>query len=201
VTRPEVRPQSDPMADGIADLRASLLAVIRSKGYERRTEPFQLSSGQWSHDYVDAKRAVAAGPDLVLAARAIVALAASRWAEFDAVGGLTMGADAFAHAVAVATGSRWFSVRKEAKRHGRQRLIEGAELRAGDRILVVDDVVTTGASIGKAVDAVDEAGARVVLATTLLDRGEATSRLMAGRGVPYEPLLTYRDLGIDPVDG
>ncbi len=197
----DVTPRTDPQAGSLADLRSSLLEVIRAKGYERRPEPFQLSSGQWSHDYVDAKRAVAAGDDLVLAARALVALAAERGAAFDAVGGLTMGADAFAHAVAATTGTRWFSVRKEAKRHGKQRLIEGAELRAGERVLVVDDVVTTGASIGKAVDAVAEAGGRVTLATTLLDRGEATARLMAVRGVPYEPLLTYRDLGIDPVGG
>ena len=187
--------------NSLAELRAELLEVIRSRGYEQRAEPFQLSSGQWSHDYVDAKRAVAAGRDLHLAARAIIALAASRGAEFDAVGGLTMGADAFAHAVSLTTGSRWFSVRKEPKRHGRQRLIEGAELHAGDRVLVVDDVVTTGASIGTAVDAVHDAGAQVTLATTMLDRGDATTRLMAARGVLYEPLLTFRDLGIDPIDG
>jgi orotate phosphoribosyltransferase len=195
----EARSTVDPAAASLASLRRDLLAVIREKGYERRAEPFRLSSGEWSNDYVDAKRALAAGTDLLLAARSIVALAVERRAVYEAVGGLTMGADALAHAVALVSGARWFSVRKEAKEHGKQRSIEGAELQQGERVLVVDDVVTTGASILKAIDAIEEAGARVTLATAIVDRGDASGERLARRGIPYEALLTYRDLGIEPV--
>jgi orotate phosphoribosyltransferase len=183
----------------LRDLRGQLLVLIREKGYERRADPFQLSSGEWSHDYVDVKRALASGEELTVAARAISAIARTRGARFDAIGGLTMGADALAHAVAVVSGTRWFSVRKETKRHGKQRLIEGAELTAGEFVVVVDDVVTTGTSISKAIDAIDDVGARVALAVAVLDRGDATAKLMADRGIPYEPVLTYRDMDIDPV--
>jgi orotate phosphoribosyltransferase len=182
-----------------ADLRRQVLDVVRERGYVRRSEAFQLSSGGWSHDYVDGKRALAGGAELRLAAEAVVAQAGERGVAFDAVGGLTMGADPLAHAVAVVSGARWFSVRKEAKAHGRQRTVEGAELGAGARVVLVEDVVSTGRSLLQALDAVEATGATVVLAVTLLDRGEAAGRALAGRGVAYAPLATYRDLGIDPL--
>jgi len=112
-----------------------------------------------------------------------------------------MGADAIAHAVAVLTDKRWFSVRKEPKRHGKQKLIEGAELVAGERVLVVDDVVTTGKSISQAIDAIEKEGALVVLAISLVDRGEPSQGHLAAREIPYEPLLTSKDLGIEAVRG
>ncbi|HWC10306.1 MAG TPA: phosphoribosyltransferase family protein, partial [Acidimicrobiales bacterium] len=101
--------------------------------------------------------------------------------------------------VAVVSGARWFSVRKEAKGHGRRRAVEGAELRAGVAVLLVEDVVTTGRSMLQALDAVEATGATVVLAVTLLDRGDVAGRSLAERDVSYAPLATYRDLGIDPV--
>jgi orotate phosphoribosyltransferase len=181
------------------DLRRQVLDVVRRLGYVRRDEAFRLSSGGWSHDYVDGKRALAGGAELRLAAEAVVATAAERGAAFDAVGGLTMGADPLAHAVAVVCGARWFSVRKEAKGHGRQRAVEGAELGPEVSVLLVEDVVTTGRSLLQALDAVEATGAEVVLAVTLLDRGDAAGRSLADRGVAYAPLATYRDLGIEPV--
>ena len=184
-----------------AGLRREVLEVVRRLGYVRREKAFQLSSGGWSHDYVDGKRALAGGAELRLAAEAVVATAGERGVAFDAVGGLTMGADPLAHAVAVVSGARWFSVRKEAKGHGRQRAVEGAELGAGVSVLLVEDVVTTGRSVLQALDAVEGTGATVVLAVTLLDRGEVAGRALADRGVAYAPLATYRDLGIDPVGG
>jgi orotate phosphoribosyltransferase len=176
-----------------------VVSVLRERGWVRRAEPFQLSSGDWSHDYVDGKRALAGGAELRLAAEAVVARAASAGVAFDAVGGLTMGADPLAHAVAVVSGARWFSVRKESKQHGRGRLVEGAELGPGTSVLLVEDVVTTGRSLLQALDAVEATGASVVLAVTLLDRGETAGPAVRARGVAYAPLTTYRDLGIDPV--
>lgn len=182
------------------ELRSELARVILDHGYERREEPFQLSSGGTSHDYIDAKRAIAKGSRFGLVAEAIQALAASHGVSFDAAGGMTMGADPIGVAVAMLMDVEWFSVRKTAKGHGRQRRIEGKEFSPGTTVLLVDDVITSGRSILDALDVLQqEAQARVVLATTLVDRGDDARQAFAGRGVLYEPLLTYRDLGIEPV--
>lgn len=178
----------------------AVVSLLRARGYVRREQAFQLSSGKWSHDYVDGKRALAAGADLRVAAEAVVHLAASLGVAFDAVGGLTMGADPLAHAVAVVSGASWFSVRKEAKAHGRQRLIEGAEVGPGIRALLVEDVVSTGGSLLRALEAVEAAGATVVLATTLLDRGDLVGPALAARNVRWAPLATYRELAIAPIE-
>lgn len=183
------------------DMRSAVVRLILDKGYIRREEPFRLSSGEMSHDYVDGKKAISLGRDLRLVAQAVLDLAAAEGVDFEAVGGLTMGADPLAHAVAVLADKRWFAVRKETKQHGKQRSIEGAELASGERVLLVDDVITTGASSLKALDAIEEAGAEVVLATCIVDRGKLASDAFAERGVPFRPLATYEDLGIDPVGG
>lgn len=180
---------------------SEVVRLLRERGYVRRDEAFQLSSGEWSHDYVDGKRAIGAGADLRMAAEAILALAREEGVTFDAVGGLTMGADPLAHAISVLSGASWFSVRKQAKGHGRQQLIEGAAPAPGTAVLLIEDVVTTGGSILQALDAVEATGAQVVLATTLLDRGDAAAPRLAERGVRYQPLATYRDLEIVPIGG
>ncbi len=167
------------------------------KGYERRTEAFVLSSGGTSHDYLDLRRAVAHGPDLALAARVLLEALSAAHCEFDALGGLTMGADPVAHAAAVASGRDWFSVRKAEKRHGSGRRVEGATLGPGVRAVVFEDTVSTGRSLLEALDVVEATGATVVALCALLDRGDAMARLVAGRPYPYLALLTYADLGIE----
>jgi len=181
------------------DLTQDLLALVRSRGYERRAEPFALSSGGTSRDYVDLRRAVARGADLELAGRAVAAALARRGVEFDAIGGMTMGADPVAHAVAMLTGRGWFSVRKAVKDHGRQQRIEGASLSPGVRVVVMEDTVSTGRSMFEALEVVRESGAEVVAACTILDRGEDIAPKVESLGVPYVAVLTYRDLGIEPI--
>jgi orotate phosphoribosyltransferase len=176
--------------------RRNLAELVRAHGYERREEPFQLTSGGWSHDYVDGKHAIALGDSLRLACQSVIDAVA---APFDAVGGPTMGADALAHGVSLLSGAGWFSVRKEPKGHGRGAWLEGTRLNPGDRVVFVEDVVSTGASLLRAVDRVLEMGAVCVAAVTLLDRGEAAGRRFAERGIPYQPLLTWTDIGIDPL--
>ncbi len=178
------------------DTRRRLADLVREQGYERRDEPFQLTSGGWSQDYVDGKHAVARGDALALACQAVIDVVA---APFDAVGGPTMGADALAHGVALLSGTGWFSVRKEPKGHGRHSWVEGTRLAEGDRVVFVEDVVSTGASLLRAVDRLLSLGVVPVAAVTLLDRSPAAGRLFAERGIRYVPLLTSADIGIDPL--
>lgn len=176
--------------------KQSLAALVRQTGYERRDEPFQLTSGGWSHDYVDGKYAIAGGSALRQASQAVIDLLGE---SFDSVGGPTMGADALAHGVALLAGCSWFSVRKEPKGHGRGAWVEGARLRPGDRVVMVEDVVSTGASLLRAAEKVSDLGAEVVAATALLDRSPAVAERFAEAGIRWAPLLTWSDLGIEPL--
>lgn len=180
-------------------LRDRAIELVRERGYERRDRPFKLASGQYSHDYIDGKYAVDTGERLALVSRAIIEVAAASDMDFTAVGGLTMGADALTHGISVLSGSAWFSVRKEPKSRGREQWIEGCRLTGSERVLLVDDVVTMGGSILKAYDRVCATGATVVGIIPMVDRGESGQEIFAARGVPYEPLMTYHDLGIEPV--
>ena len=173
--------------------------LIRTRGYEHRAEPFRLASGQLSPDYRPGTSAVDTGARLTLVPRAVADLAAAHGIEFDAVGGLTMGADPLAHGVAMVTGKAWFSVRKEQKKRGREQWIEGTRLQPGTRVLLVDDVISTGGSTEIAFDRVTAAGAVVAGVIPMVDRGDIASARFAKRGVPFVALVTYRDLGIEPV--
>lgn len=181
--------------------RERLLQIVKKRGLIHFEQPRQLSSGEMSRDFVDAKRALARGADLGLACQVIADSLEAIGVGYDAVGGLTLGADQFAHGVAMHRGdaTEWFVVRKRPKGRGTDQLVEGAELAVGTRVLLVDDVVTTGGSIQKAYHQVKGTGAEVVAAMTLVDRGEVARRFFEGVGVPYEPVFTYRDLGIEPI--
>ena len=175
-----------------------LLELIRTRGYNRSAVPFVLSSGATSFDYVDLRRAVGRGEDLRLAAFAVVDHLERHGVEFDAIGGMTMGADPVAHAVALLVDKEWFSVRKGEKSHGSRRRVEGAPI-DGVRVVLFEDTVSTARSLLEAYDAVVATGAIVVCACALLDRGDAARPAFEERGVPYSSLLDYHDLGIDPV--
>jgi orotate phosphoribosyltransferase len=179
--------------------RTELLEALRRKGLRYFEEPVRLASGEESHWFFDAKRALAAGPDLRAACEAMAAVADGLGVVYDAVGGLTMGADQFAHGIAVLTGCGWFVVRKQPKGRGTNELVEGTPLGPGVAALLVEDTVTTGGSIARACTAVTDTGATVVAALALVDRGDLAAGFFAARDVPYHALYTYRDLAIDPV--
>lgn len=181
------------------DARAKLLELLRDGGLTTLPAPVQLASGQWSRYFIDGKEALAAGADLRLAAEAIAERVADAGVSFDAVGGLTLGADALSVAIALVSETSWFIVRKAPKGRGTDRRIEGARIGDGNRVLLVDDVVTTGGSILQSFDVVQAAGAEVVAAVTLADRGDDAAREFAQRSVPYFPMATYHDLGIPKV--
>jgi orotate phosphoribosyltransferase len=148
---------------------------------------------------VDMRRAVARGADLRTAGLAVVSALARHGIVFDAIGGMTMGADPVAHAVALLTDSSWYSVRKAVKDHGRQQRVEGTAIGPGVRVVVIEDTVSTGKSLFDAYEVVRETGAEIVAACTILDRGEEIAPRFAELGVPYVAVLSYRDLGIEPL--
>lgn len=153
-----------------------------------------LTSGATAQYYVDAKRAILR-PAGFLALGELLAEHVRAW-DATAVGGLTMGADAVACA-ALAGGAdvKAFFVRKEAKRHGLARRIEGPLLSPEDRCLVVEDVVSTGGSTIQAIQAVREAGHAICGVVSVLDRlAGGGERIAEAAGAPYLALVTIDDI-------
>lgn len=178
--------------------RNDLLEVLKSKGLLALPEPVELSSGARSRYFLDGKKALAQGADLALACQCLVDLADDEGVAFDACGGLTLGADQFAHGVAIVGDAEWFVVRKQPKGRGTDRYVEGADL-AGKRVLLVDDVITTGGSSLVAAERILAEGAEIVLASTLVARSDQPAAAFAEAGIPFRPLFTYADLGIPAV--
>jgi orotate phosphoribosyltransferase len=124
--------------------------------------------------------------------------------EVEAIGGLSIGADPIVGAtLAMASSSgrptlRGFLVRKQAKTHGTGKLVEGP-LQPGSTVAIVDDVATTGGSSLQAIGAVESLGCKVALAAVVLDRLEGAARTFEDRGIPFLPLLTIHDLGVEPL--
>ncbi len=160
-----------------------------------------LTSGLKAQYYIDAKRAILR-PEGFAALAELLAARVVEW-QATAVGGMTMGADAVACA-ALAGGARvsGFFVRKDAKAHGLQRRIEGPPLSAGDRCVVVEDVVTTGGSTLAAIEALQQEGRAICGVVSVLDRlaggGEA---IEAAAGAPYVALTTIDEVYPERPDG
>lgn len=155
-----------------------------------------LSSGREADYYIDLRRVTLDGEAAPLVGR--VMLEATSGLEYDAVGGLTLGADPVATAMlhaAAAQGRRLdaFVVRKAEKQHGLQRRIEGPDV-SGRRVLAVEDVSTTGGSPLTAVAALREAGAEVVGVAVIVERGAASAITEAG--LPYVAAYTTTDLDL-----
>ena len=112
---------------------------------------------------------------------------------------MTLGADHLAVGTSLVGGREWFIVRKQAKGRGTAKRIEGATLDAHSQVLVVEDVVSTGGSLFQAIDAVEETGAKVVAAATLIDRGDLAAPVLADRGIAYFPIASYQDFDLQPV--
>ncbi|MFP5019270.1 orotate phosphoribosyltransferase [Pseudonocardia phyllosphaerae] len=176
--------------------RARLAALVRELGVVH--EKVTLSSGAEADYYVDLRRITLHHEAAPLIGRLLRALTTD-WA-YTAVGGLTLGADPVAtsvlHAAACEDGTEpvdAFVVRKETKKHGMQRLIEGPDI-TGRQVLVVEDTSTTGGSVLTAVRSVLQAGADVVGVCTVVDRDTGARQAVEAEGVPYRALLGLADL-------
>jgi orotate phosphoribosyltransferase len=157
-----------------------------------------LSSGREGDYYVDLRRITLHGQAAPLVGRVMLELL-SDWT-FDAVGGLTMGADPVGQAVLHAAAAQGravdaFVVRKQGKAHGLRRRIEGPEV-AGRRVVALEDTSTTGRSVLTAVEALREAGATVVGVAVIVDRDTGARQAIKEAGLPYRWAFDAEDLGL-----
>jgi orotate phosphoribosyltransferase len=159
---------------------------------------FKLSSGRESSLYIDARLTTMSPEGLILIGQlGLQALEESGW-KVQSVGGLTLGADPVAYAIAYASGLaarpiRAFTVRKEPKSHGTSQLIEGP-FQPGDRVAVVEDVITTGASALRAVAAVQANGGVVAGVLSVVDRNEGGRESLHQHGFPVISLTSATDI-------
>ena len=174
------------------DARQRLIALLREHALV--IGEVVLSSGATASYYVDAKRATLLAEGFT-AMGELVARQAGEWGA-TAIGGTTMGADPVAcAALAGGFGGKAFFVRKEVKAHGLSRRIEGPLLDAGDRCVVVEDVVSTGASTLLAIDALQQAGLAICGVISVLDRlSGGREAIEAAAGAPYLALCTIDDI-------
>jgi orotate phosphoribosyltransferase len=176
--------------------RDSLVRLLRERSVRRGS--FTLASGRQSDTYIDA-RATTMSPEglALIGPLALALIRESGWTP-DAVGGLTLGADPVTYAISYASATspplvRAFTVRKEAKAHGTQRLIEGPYLE-GDRVVIVEDVITSGGSALRAADAVRGAGGVVLGVLAVVDRHEGGQENIAKAGLSVVALVMAAEL-------
>lgn len=176
--------------------RPKLIALLASRSTKRGQ--FTLASGKTSTIYIDARLTTMSPDGLSLIGRlGLDALEKASW-KADAVGGLTLGADPIAYAISYASAStenpvRAFTVRKQAKDHGTGKLIEGP-FNPGDRVVVVEDVITTGRSALQAIDAVRQQQGAILGVLALVDREEGGREAIEAAGTQVVSLVRVSEI-------
>jgi orotate phosphoribosyltransferase len=178
--------------------KQALISLVRDKALQ--FGEFTLASGKKATYYLDGKQVTLDAAGARLVGEGILDLLSANMPT--AVGGMSIGADPITAAVVTMAGVRelplaGFMVRKEAKGHGTGRYIEGP-VRPGDRVAIVEDVVTTGGSSLTAIERAEEFGLVVTRVIAIIDRLEGGAAAFAERGYPFSSLLTIADFGIKP---
>jgi orotate phosphoribosyltransferase len=183
--------------------RDTLIELIKERGCEEREDPVTLSGGAETNVYLDIPHVLDSGGRLKLAAAVLI-----EWIDLHvsdpitAIGAPQTGADALVGAIAVRSQTilKWFTVRKTYKEHGIVGWMQGAQLNDQDVVVLTDDVVSTGHSLMRACDFVEEeTGARIAAVIPLVDRAGVAASQFDTRGIPYWPVLTHRDLDLPPL--
>ncbi len=178
--------------------QATLIQLLKDRSLQ--TGDFVLASGQRSTYYIDARpTTMSAQGQQVVGRLGLEAIRKAGWHP-QAVGGLTMGADPVAYAIAAASAQAppiidAFSVRKAAKSHGAKRQIEG-NFAAGMPVVVVEDVITSGGSAKQAIEEITSQGGDVIGVLSVVDRLQGGRELLESAGLIVVVLTTIRDLGL-----
>lgn len=181
------------------ELRRQIVELIHKRAYQRRR--VRLASGRESDFYVDCKQVILTAEGLYRTASYVLALMREENMQAEAVGGPVMGAVPLASAVSALSCQPGelrplasFFVRPEAKEHGTGRLVEGPMLREGMPVLLLDDVLTTGGSVLRAVKPVQELGCRVERVLVIVDRQEGGRENLEQAGLSVSAILTREEL-------
>lgn len=174
-----------------------LLQLLKDKSLEIR--PVVLSSGRKSDYYMDCKRVTLSPEGAYLTGKLMLEMIRP---EVNAVAGLTLGADPIVSSVSILShldnrGLAGLIVRKEPKKHGTMSYVEGPALPKDAKVAVVEDVVTSGASLIRAMDRIEAAGYRPVQALAILDRQEGGRQAIKERGFDLQALFNREDLGVN----
>lgn len=180
-----------------ADVRETVLNLLKEKALE--FGEYKLSSGITSSYYIDARRVTLDPQGVYLTARLF--LDALKGLELEAIGGPSIGADPIVAAAATLKFLEGgpldaFIIRKHPKAHGKEQWLEGP-LKSGSKVVIVDDVATSGGSILKAIERVEEIGCQVLKVIVLVERLEGTARQrLKEQGYELEAIFTSEDLGV-----
>jgi len=180
----------------MAGEKAKLEKILLQKSF--RLGDFTLSSGKKSDYYVDCRTATTDAEGLYNISELFFDYLEKQKLEIDAVGGLTLGADPIVGGMVALSAKRkkpvqGFIVRKEAKGHGTGKLIEG-NLKSGWKVAIIEDVITTGASALKAIQAAKDSGAEIKIILAVVDREEGGREEISRLGLPIFSLFTATEL-------
>ncbi len=185
------------MNSDLLQKKDKLRRLLTEKSFQYSETPkFKLVSGAVSQYYVDCKMTTLLSHGKVLMGEIIFAMVEDL--NIKGIGGLTLGSDPIADAVAFVAGLHGremiaFVIRKQAKSHGTMKWIEG-DVKAGDRVVILDDVITTGGSAIQAIDRAEEAGLTILKTIVLVDREEGGRENILARGYEVEALFTKSEL-------
>ena len=176
-------------------LKEELLRLLKEKAVIRGERT--LASGKKSDFYIDGKQVTLDPYGIQVVGKVVLEML--QGLKVSAIGGPTLGADPIATAVSLLSSEtanplKAFMVRKEAKEHGMQKMIEGPSLRQKDQVVMVEDVITTGGSVLRAIEEVEKLGAKVVKVICLVDRNEGAREILSRYS--YSPIFSLRDLGL-----
>jgi len=187
------------MAETLKELKDKLFALLNKEALKKGK--FVLSSGKTSNYYLDGRLITLSSEGAYLVASIILELVKGE--DITAVGGPTLGADPITGAIAALSHIKQiplktFIVRKAAKEHGTQRQIEGPALTEKDKVILIDDVATTGKALIEAKEALDKIGVKATKAIVIVDRQEGAAENLKKAGLELEPIFKIQDFGLSP---
>ena len=177
--------------------KSALIKILAEKSLKVSKEPiFLLASGRKSNFYVDCKTTTLFSRGLLLVGKIIYERIAPL--NIKGIGGLTLGADPIANATAMVAGQKGidlisFVIRKQPKKHGLLKWIEGG-VTTGDRVVIIEDVITTGGSTIEAIEKAKEAGLEIVKVIVLVDREEGGRENIQNKGYEVDAVFTKSEL-------